>query len=87
MHQDFSVYTKETLCTAGLLEAVHQYSMQDIHGSAHTSNFTSLSTRGEQFHNLHSLASHSELTTQGTTTIANETVEMWKQCTVGPRPP
>ena len=76
MHQDFSVYTKETLCTADLLEAVHQYSMQDIHGSAHTSNFTSLSTREGQFHNLNSLPPQSELTTQSTTTNANETVHM-----------
>ena len=76
MHQDFSVYTKETLCTADLLEAVHQYSMQDIHGSAHTSNFTSLSTREGQFHNLNTLPPQSEVTTQSTTTNANETVGM-----------
>ena len=76
MHQDFSVYTKETLCTADLLEAVHQYSMQDMHGSAHTSNFTSLSTREGQFHNLNTLPPQSELTTQSTTTNANETVHM-----------
>ena len=76
MHQDFSVYTKETLCTADLLEAVHQYSMQDIHGSAHTSNFTSLSTREGQFHNLNTLPPQSELTTQSTTTNANETIHM-----------
>ena len=76
MHQDFSVYTKETLCTADLLEAVHQYSMQDIHGSAHTSNFTSLSTREGQFHNLNTLPPQSELTTQSTTTNANETGHM-----------
>ena len=86
MHQDFSVYTKETLCTADLLEAIHQYSMQDIHGSAHTSNSTSLSTREGQFHNLNALRAESELATQGTTTNANETSGV--SCsTVGPRPP
>ena len=45
MHQDFSVYTKETLCTADLPEAVHQYSMQDIHGSAHTSTLAKVTNK------------------------------------------
>ena len=86
MHQDSSVYTKETLCTADLLEAVHQYSMQDIHGSAHTSNSTLLSTREEQFHNLRHLRTTNGLAAQGAVMFTNETGGK-STVDVGPRPP
>ena len=36
MRQDCSAYAKEPLRTVGLLEAAHQYSVQDMHGSART---------------------------------------------------
>ncbi len=36
MRQDFSAYAVEPLRTVGLLEAAHQYSLQDMHGSART---------------------------------------------------
>ena len=36
MRQDCSAYAAEPLRTAGLLEAAHQYSLQDMHGSART---------------------------------------------------
>ena len=34
--QDCSAYANEPLRTVGLLEAAHQYSVQDMHGSART---------------------------------------------------
>ena len=36
MRQDCSAYAEEPLRTAGLLEAAHQYSLQDMHGSTST---------------------------------------------------
>ena len=36
MRQDCSAYAAEPLRTAGLLEAAHQYSLQDVRGSART---------------------------------------------------
>ena len=36
MRQDCSAYAAEPLRTAGLLEAAHQYSLQDMRGSART---------------------------------------------------
>ena len=42
MHQDFSAYAEEPLRTAGLLEAAHQYGLQDVRRSASTPNPTSL---------------------------------------------
>ena len=36
MRQDFSAYAVEPLRTVGLLEAAHQYSLQDMRGSART---------------------------------------------------
>ena len=36
MRQDCPAYAKEPLRTVGLLEAAHQYSLQDIRGSAIT---------------------------------------------------
>ena len=36
MRQDFSAYAVEPLRTVGLLEAAHQYSLQDMCGSACT---------------------------------------------------
>ena len=36
MRQDCSAYAAEPLRTAGLLEAAHQYSLQDVCGSART---------------------------------------------------
>ena len=36
MRQDCSAYAKEPLRTVGLREAAHQYSVQDVHGSANT---------------------------------------------------
>ena len=36
MRQDCSAYAEEPLRTVGLLEAAHQYSVQDMHGSART---------------------------------------------------
>ena len=36
MRQDCSAYAEEPLRTVGLLEAAHQYSVQDMHGSAGT---------------------------------------------------
>ena len=40
MRQDCSTYAKEPLRTVGLLEAAHQYSVQDIHGSVVTPTHT-----------------------------------------------
>jgi hypothetical protein len=79
MHQDFSVYTKEPLCTADLLEAVHQYSMQDIHGSAHTPNSTSLSTREGQFHNLKRLCEADSIV-NGVRALAQSETAQHPQC-------
>ena len=36
MRQDCTAYALEPLHTVGLLEAAHQYSLQDVHGSAST---------------------------------------------------
>ena len=36
MRQDCSAYAKEPVRTVGLREAAHQYSVQDVHGSANT---------------------------------------------------
>ena len=52
MRQDCSAYAEEPLRTVGLLEAAHQYSVQDMHGSARTPIPTSLSTQEWQFKNL-----------------------------------
>ena len=45
MRQDFSAYAEEPLRTAGLLEAAHQYSLQDMCGSASTPAPTLLPTQ------------------------------------------
>ena len=45
MRQDFSAYAEEPLRTAGLLEAAHQYSLQDVCGSASTPAPTLLPTQ------------------------------------------
>ena len=42
MRQDFSAYAVEPLRTVGLLEAAHQYSLQDMWGSARTPILTAL---------------------------------------------
>ena len=53
MHrQDCSAYAEEPLHTAGLLEAAHQYSLQDMGGSPRTPVPTTLSTQEWQFKNL-----------------------------------
>ena len=36
MRQDCTAYAVEPLHTVGLLEAAHQYSLQDVHGSTST---------------------------------------------------
>jgi len=50
--QDCSAYAAEPLRTAGLLEAAHQYSLQDVCGSARTPIPTALPTQERQFKNL-----------------------------------
>ena len=52
MRQDCSAYAAEPLRTAGLLEAAHQYSLQDVCGSARTPIPTELPTQERQFKNL-----------------------------------
>ena len=52
MRQNFSAYAEEPLRTAGLLEAAHQYSLQDVCGSARTPIPTALPTQERQFKNL-----------------------------------
>ena len=50
--QDCSAYAEEPLRTAGLLEAAHQYSLQDMSGSARTPTPAALPTQERQFKNL-----------------------------------
>ena len=50
--QDCPAYAGEPLHTVGLLEAAHQYSLQDMCGSTRTPIPTSLSTQEWQFKNL-----------------------------------
>ena len=45
MRQDCSAYAEEPLHTAGLLEAAHQYGLQDIHRSVYTPALTLLPTQ------------------------------------------
>ena len=45
VRQDFSAYAKEPLRTAGLLEAAHQYSLQDVCPSTGTPILTLLPTQ------------------------------------------
>ena len=45
MRQDCSAYAEEPLRTVGLLEAAHQYSLQDMCGSASTPIPTLLPTQ------------------------------------------
>ena len=45
MRQDCSTYAEEPLHTVGLLEAAHQYSLQDMRGSASTPIPTVLPTQ------------------------------------------
>ena len=52
MRQETSAYAEEPLRTVGLLEAAHQYSLQDMCGSTRTPIPTSLSTQEWQFKNL-----------------------------------
>ena len=52
MRQDCSAYAEEPLRTVGLLEAAHQYSLQDMCGSASIPILTSLPTQERQFKNL-----------------------------------
>ena len=57
--QDCPAYAGEPLHTVGLLEAAHQYSLQDMCGSTRTPIPTSLSTQEWQFKNLTPLIHHS----------------------------
>ena len=50
--QDCPAYAGEPLHTVGLLEAAHQYSLQDMRRSASTPILTSLPTQEWQFKNL-----------------------------------
>ena len=50
--QDCPAYAGEPLHTVGLLEAAHQYSLQDMSGSTRTPVPTTLSTQEWQFKNL-----------------------------------
>ena len=50
--QDCPAYAGEPLHTVGLLEAAHQYSLQDMSRSTRTPIPTSLSTQEWQFKNL-----------------------------------
>ena len=52
MRQDCSAYAEEPLRTEGLLEAAHQYSLQDMCGSACTPIPTTLPTQECQLENL-----------------------------------
>jgi hypothetical protein len=52
MRQDCSAYAEEPLRTVGLLEAAHQYSLQDMCGSASIPILTLLPTQERQFKNL-----------------------------------
>ena len=45
MRQDCSAYAKEPLRTVGLLEAAHQYRVQDIHGSVSATTHTQPPTK------------------------------------------
>ena len=49
MRQDCSAYAEEPLRTVGLLEAAHQYSLQDLCSSASTPDLTALPTQERQF--------------------------------------
>ena len=55
IRQETSAYAEEPLRTVGLLEAAHQYSLQDMCGSTRTPIPASLSTQEWQFKNLHIL--------------------------------
>ena len=52
MCQDCSAYAEEPLHTMGLLEVAHQYSLQDMCGSAYTPAPTLHHTPVRQFRNL-----------------------------------
>ena len=52
MRQDCSAYAEEPLRTAGLLEAAHRYSLQDICRSTCTPILTLLPTQERQLNNL-----------------------------------
>ena len=52
MRQDCSAYAEEPLRTVGLLEAAHQYSLQDVCPSTGTPILTLLPTQEWQFKNL-----------------------------------
>ena len=52
MRQDCSAYAEEPLRTVGLLEAAHQYSLQDVYGSASIPIHTLLPTQEWQLRNL-----------------------------------
>ena len=45
MRQDCSAYAEEPLRTVGLLEAAHQYRVQDIHGSVSATTHTQPPTK------------------------------------------
>ena len=47
--QDCPAYAEEPLRTVGLLEAAHQYSLQDLCSSASTPDLTALPTQERQF--------------------------------------
>lgn len=53
MRQETSAYAEEPLRTVGLLEAAHQYSLQDMYGSASTPVPPLLPIRKRQLNNLH----------------------------------
>ena len=58
MRQDCSAYAEEPLHTVGLLEVAHQYSLQDMCGSAYTPAPTLHHTLVWQFKNLPTKALH-----------------------------
>ena len=45
IRQEFSAYAKDPLQAEGLLEAAHQYGLQDIHRSVYTPALTLLPTQ------------------------------------------
>ena len=58
MRQDCSAYAEEPLRTVGLLEAAHQYSLQDMCGSASIPVPTVLPIQERQLNNLKSNGRH-----------------------------
>jgi len=61
MRQDCSAYAEEPLRTVGLLEAAHQYSLQDMCGSASIPVPTVLPIQERQLNNLKSNGRHGRI--------------------------